>query len=146
MEISASLTNTGDNNMVEVQTNGQVKSISIPAKINGQGSSVNGGELLCLALATCCCNDIYREASKRKMIIDSVSVIVAAKFGNEGEPASRITYQVNVQSPHSKQEIHALVAYVNNIAEIHNTLRMGIQVNLQSVNESSFSETHFPPA
>jgi organic hydroperoxide reductase OsmC/OhrA len=48
------------------------------------------GELLCLALATCYCNDVYREASRRGLAIRGVEVGVAAEFGGRGEPARRL--------------------------------------------------------
>jgi len=43
-----------------VQTDNDFKPITIEPKATGYGSSINGGELLLLALATCFCNDIYR--------------------------------------------------------------------------------------
>ena len=50
---------------VTLTTDAKAHSIVIAPKAEGNGSSTNGGELLLLALATCYCNDIYREAAKR---------------------------------------------------------------------------------
>jgi len=95
------------------------------------GSSINGGELLFLALATCACNDVYREAGKRNMSIESVSVDVNGQFGKEGEPGKNIVYRMTIIAPqHSQAEIQDLIAYVNHVAEIHNTLRGGVDVRL----------------
>jgi uncharacterized OsmC-like protein len=69
-----------------VQTNDSSKQISIQPKSNGQGSSINGGELLLLSVATCFCNDLYREAAKRKINIEQVEVVATGEFGAEGEP------------------------------------------------------------
>ena len=69
MKVSAQLINTYNRNEINLQTNENVHSINIPSKQNGYGSSTNGGELLFLALATCYCNDIYREAAKRRIKI-----------------------------------------------------------------------------
>ena len=133
MHISASIINKGQQNEVNVATNQSPKQITIPAKSEGKGSSVNGGELLFLALATCFCNDIYREASRRKMNISSVEVTVSGAFGKEGEPGSNINYQVKVLSPGSSQEmIDDLVHHVDKIAEIHNTIRRGVAVTLKA--------------
>ncbi|MFT3702026.1 MAG: hypothetical protein QM802_06640 [Agriterribacter sp.] len=45
MFISATIKNSNQENDIKVNTEGNQKSIQIPAKVNGQGSSVNGGEL-----------------------------------------------------------------------------------------------------
>jgi organic hydroperoxide reductase OsmC/OhrA len=131
MILSATIKNSSVQNEITVSTNSNRKEITIPGKPEG-GSSVNGGELLFLSLATCFCNDIYREAAKRKMTILSVEVSVSGEFGKEGEPGRNITYEANVQAPdHSQREITALVDYVGQIAEIHNTLRNGVSVSLK---------------
>lgn len=131
MRITASIQNTSNANDILLSTEGNEKRITIPNKKEGRGSSVNGGELLCLALATCFCNDIYREAAKRGMTVDSVDVTVRSVFGKEGEPASNIEYDVEVKSPHSTAEITDLIKYVDDIAEVHNTLRKGLSVSLK---------------
>jgi organic hydroperoxide reductase OsmC/OhrA len=71
--------------------------ISIPGKTAGK-NSLNRGELLFLAIATCFCNDIYREAAK-KMDIRSVEVIVSCESGKEGEPDSNIIYSTRIKAP-----------------------------------------------
>jgi uncharacterized OsmC-like protein len=132
MLISASIKNSYQKNEVTVTTDSNKKEINVPGKPAGQGSSVNGGEWLFLALATCFCNDTYREAGRRKIDITSVEVTVSGEFAQEGEPASNITYEVKVQSPHtSPEEITELIHYVDRIAEIHNTLRKGVSVSLK---------------
>jgi organic hydroperoxide reductase OsmC/OhrA len=44
------------------------------------GSSINGGELLFAALATCFCNDLYREAAQRGINVQDVDVEVTETF------------------------------------------------------------------
>ncbi|MCL9806640.1 OsmC family protein [Flavobacterium amniphilum] len=132
MNISATLKNTFGKNEVIVSTQNNEKTIAIASKDGGFGSAVNGGELLFLSIATCFCNDIYREAAKRNQKNDAVEVTVSGTFGKEGEPAQKITYKVNVESEQlTEEEIEDLIAYVNTIAEIHNTLRKGIAVTLE---------------
>lgn len=129
MQISASIKNSDQQHHIVVSTEGNEKILVIPTKAEGYGSSVNGGEFLFLSLATCFCNDIYREAAKRKMEISLVEVKVSGEFGKEGEPGSNISYEAKVESVNSSaEEIEALVEYVDGIAEIHNTLRKGVEV------------------
>ncbi|GAB2801496.1 hypothetical protein GCM10027275_54570 [Rhabdobacter roseus] len=133
MNISATIKNEFQLNSISVATEGRQKTLVVPAKDNGFGSSVNGGELLFLSLAICFCNDVYREANKSKLNITSVEVTVSGEFGKEGEPASHIVYTVRVQSPTlSDQEITDLIAHVDTIAEVHNTLRKGVAVTLRT--------------
>jgi organic hydroperoxide reductase OsmC/OhrA len=63
VKISARVQNAADAHQVSVTTAGRPQRIAIPCKAAGQGSAVNGGEFLMLALATCFCNDLYREAA-----------------------------------------------------------------------------------
>ena len=72
MEISAIVKNAGNEHQVTVRTGNDARPLSIPAKHAGQGSGVNGGEFLMLALATCYCNDLYREAARRGITLDAV--------------------------------------------------------------------------
>ena len=131
MNIIATIKNSLQQNDIVVETDGNKKKIVIPAKSGGQGSSVNGAELLFLSLATCFCNDIYREGVRRNINIESVEVTVSGEFGKEGESASFINYKTNIKSDSPQNEISALIDQVDKIAEIHNTLRKGIPVTLQ---------------
>ena len=104
--------------------------MQIPAKPTGYGSAVNGGELLMLALATCFCNDIYREAARRNMVVTGVEVSVTGEFGAEGEPGSNFTYQARVTSDAPPAEIEALIRHTDQVSEIQNTLRKGLAITL----------------
>lgn len=64
MKIGARVENGAGEHRTTVTTNGASWPIDIPPKMPGDGSGVNGGELLFLALATCYCNDLYREAER----------------------------------------------------------------------------------
>lgn len=130
MKISATVTNTSGDLKTIVTTNEQSQTIPIPSKTSGAGSAVNGGELLMLAIATCYCNNIYREAAKRNIVIDKVTVECSSTFGKEGEPGSNIVYSVDVQSPAAPEEIEALIKHTDSIAEIHKTIRNGTAVTL----------------
>ena len=130
MRVSASINNTFNQHEIVVQTNSDSKEINISPKPEGYGSSVNGAELLLLSLATCFCNDIYREAVKRNISVTEVEVVVTGDFGGEGEPGSNFQYRANVIANAAPGEIDALIKYTDNIAEIHNTLRKGLNITL----------------
>jgi len=131
MHISSTIRNNVSENLIHVSTEGNSKTLIIPGKPTG-GSTVNGGELLFLSLATCFCNDLYREAAKRNMKLDLVEVSVSGEFGKEGEPGFNIMYSVKVDAAYSQQEINDLIHYVDRVAEIHNTLRKGTSVTLKA--------------
>jgi uncharacterized OsmC-like protein len=123
MKISAYVQNSAGEHLATVRTNDDARTLAIPPRHSGFGSSVNGGELLFLALATCYCNDVYREAGKRGLTIEQVEVEVEGDFGAEGEPAENVTYRASVAAQGSEAEIKDLMSYVDRVAEIHNTLR-----------------------
>ena len=132
MNISAIIRSSQNQHEINLQTNGSSKAIIIPPKSTGYGSSVNGGELLMLALATCFCNDLYREAAKRNIAIDSVEVECKGDFGAEGEPGSNFQYTAHVSSASSQEEINELIKHTDTVAEIHNTLRKGLSIKLNT--------------
>jgi uncharacterized OsmC-like protein len=113
-----------------VSTDGRASPLPVPGRAGG-GSSVNGGELLCLALATCYCNDVYREAARRGLAIGGVAVEVEAEFGGPGEPARQIRYTAHVESDATAAELEALLRHTDTVAEVHNTVRVGTPVELR---------------
>ena len=133
MKFSARVENSKDNHQITLQTGNSVHSINIPPKPTGYGSSANGGELLFLALASCYCNDLYREAAKRKIQVDRVEVEVDGDFGAEGEHAKNVTYRARVAAQASEQEIQDMMRFVDTVAEIQNTLRIATPVTLDLI-------------
>lgn len=131
MELSATVTSKRNEHNVIVSTNGTPQHIPIGPKPSGYGSSVNGGEFLLLALATCFCNDLYREANKLGIVVSGVSVECTATFGREGEPGSDFQYRVDVTADAPREVIDELIAHTDRVAEIHNTLRQGAQIVLK---------------
>jgi organic hydroperoxide reductase OsmC/OhrA len=130
MKISASIDNRAGMHEVLLTTDGQSHSLAIPPEPAGFGSSANGGELLFLALATCYCNDIYREAAKRGIRVDRVEVEVDGDFGAAGEPARDIVYHTSVTAQASEADILDLMRHTDQVAEIHNSLRVATPVRL----------------
>jgi len=130
--ISARVESSRGEHRVTLSTGPSSHRIEIAPKASGFGSSANGGELLCLAVATCYCNDIYREAAKRSIDVAGVEVRVTAEFGGEGDPARSISYDVKVSARADEEAIGELIAHTDKMAEIHNTLRLGMPVTLAS--------------
>ena len=130
MKISARIENRIDSHSVTLATNGHEHSLAIASKADGFGSSANGGELLFLALATCYCNDLYREARKRNIELRSVRVEVTGEFGAEGEGAKNINYSASVDGSATQDELLALMRHTDTVAEIQNTLRTSVPVTL----------------
>ncbi|MEZ5429000.1 MAG: OsmC family protein [Pyrinomonadaceae bacterium] len=136
IRIKARLENAPGENRVALTTKDRTHSIEIPPKEEGSGSSANGGELLFLALATCYCNDVYREAAKRGIGVERVEVEVEGDFGAEGEPARNISYHVRVVADAPEAAIRELLAYTDTVAEVQNTLRVGRRVALNRIEVS----------
>jgi uncharacterized OsmC-like protein len=130
MQIAARVSNTPSGHKVEVETDSRKQSIEISPKSTGRGSGVNGGELLFAALATCFCNDIYREATKRGIDIHDVKVEVTGRFGNPAEPARDISYRVEVSGNAPQDAIDDLIRATDSVTEIQNTLHAGCEVRL----------------
>lgn len=127
MHISASVSNTKSSHEVAVQTDSARKTLTVPAKPLG-GSAVNGGEFLMLALATCYCNDLYREAEHLGIVLDAVHVEASAVFPGVGLAATHIRYHAKVYSSAPATVITDLLRQTDAVAEVHNTIRAGIPV------------------
>ena len=128
MLISAEVRNGAGNHHVTVATAGRETKVEVPCKPTGHGSALNGGELLMLALATCYCNDLYREAQRLGIAIDGCQVIARASFDGIGVAAESITYCARVDSSAPARDIERLLSETDRLAEVHNTLRQGCRV------------------
>jgi organic hydroperoxide reductase OsmC/OhrA len=134
VKVSASVRSGSASHQVIVSTGESAQSLMVPSKPSGQGSSVNGGEFLVLALATCYCNDLYREAARLGIPIESVDVEASAEFPGIGLPASEISYRARVASPRATpQQIAELLRVTDGVAEVHNTVRAGVPVTLETL-------------
>jgi uncharacterized OsmC-like protein len=90
----------------------------------------NGGQLLLLALGACYANDVYREADKRGFDVHGVRVVVECDWEGEPPRATNVRYSTRVEAAAPEDEIMELIHYVDEIAEVHTTLRTGGPIEL----------------
>jgi len=133
VKISAVVRNASATHEVVVSTAGVQQRIAVPTKATGKGSAINGGEFLVLALATCYCNDLYREAARLGFAVESVEVEATAEFPGVGLAATNIKYKAKVLSSASAAEITELLRQTDAVAEVHNTVRSGAAVTLENL-------------
>lgn len=136
MRITARVRNTVSDHRVTVSTADESQDLSISAKATGRGSGVNGGEFLMLAPATCYCNDIYREAGRLSIPVDSVEVEARADFIGVGVAAKNISYRAQVESSAPAADIEELLRQTDAVAEVQNTIRAGVEVSLLPWNKA----------
>lgn len=130
MEISATVMSSASAHEVAVRTGTASQTLAVPANAAGRGSSVNGGEFLMLALATCYCNDLYREAERLRIPVESAQVEATADFPGVGLAATNIRYRAVVKSSADIEAIAQLLRETDAVAEVHNTVRSGVPVRL----------------
>jgi organic hydroperoxide reductase OsmC/OhrA len=128
MEISAHVSHQAGRHTVELRTHDKTQTLPVPAKTGAPGSAVNGGEFLMLALATCYCNDLYREAARLGITLDGVEVQATAQFPGIGLAATDIRYTAKVHASAPADMIEQLLRETDAVAEVHNTLRSGVPV------------------
>ena len=133
MKYSARVENSKNSHQVILHAGESQHTIDIAPRETGPGSSISGGELLFLALATCYCNDLYREAAKKNIKVESVEVDVEGDFPAAGEPARNIVYKAKVKADASEDEIRELMKFTDTVVEIQNTLRVGTAVVLSEI-------------
>src|SRR5262245_1337045 len=132
--IRAEVHDRREHHEVTLATNDRVHALAVAPRPDGRGSSLNGGELLFLALATCAVNDVHREAARLGLSVEDVHVEVSGTFAAApGSVAEGMTYAVKVAGAASEEELLALVRHVDTVAEVHNTLRLGTTVTLAQV-------------
>ncbi len=130
MEISANVTSSASAHEATVRTGSVSQPLAVPARATGLGSSINGGEFLMLALATCYCNDLYREAARLRIPIEGAQVEATAEFPGVGLAATNIRYRAVVKSSANAEAIAQLLRETDAVAEVHNTVRAGVPVEL----------------
>lgn len=129
MQISATVRQAPGSHRVTLRTGATAHALQVEPKAAG-GSATNGGEFLMLALAACYCNDLYREAARLGLALDGVEVEATAEFPGVGLAASAVRYRTAVRSNASPEAVARLLRETDAVAEVHNTLRQGVPVEL----------------
>jgi uncharacterized OsmC-like protein len=104
--------------------------IDRPTEAGGRGLGFSGGQLLNLAVAGCVSNDLFREAARRGIRLDHVRVVAESDYTGRPATSTPIEYQVELSGDATEEALADLVAYVDGIAEIPNSIRRGTEVRL----------------
>jgi uncharacterized OsmC-like protein len=104
-----------------------------PANGGGRGLGFNGGQLLYLAIGGCVSNDLFREAAARGMELTAVRVAVRGDFSGDPAVSDPVSYDVELSGDATSEQLEELVAHVDAIAEIPNSVRKGTEVKLAKV-------------
>jgi hypothetical protein len=91
-------------------------------------SAPNGAGVLHVAVALCVLNDVFREGRERGVEVAGARVSARGEFDLATWQSTGVTYTVAVESPASDDEIAALLAHVDRVAEIPRALRAGMTV------------------
>ncbi len=89
-----------------------------------------GAHLLHVAVAGCVLNDTHREAERLGLRLDGVRVVARGGFDDRWG-STGITYSVEVETEAGADDVEALLAAVDAVAEIPRTLRAGTGVSRQ---------------
>ena len=133
MKYSASMHNVDGKLDIVTKVGDGVNTLVIAPKPSGFGSSISGGEVLFLAIATCYTNDIYREARHLGITVDVVEVEVDGDFMGAGMQAEKVKCKIKVTAEASEEKIRELVEHTDAIAEIPMSLRNGTAIELTEV-------------
>jgi hypothetical protein len=88
----------------------------------------NGAGVLHVAVALCVLNDVYREGEALGVPVRGVRVSARGEFDTETWASTGITYAIEVDSTAAADEVAALLARVDEVAEIPRVLRAGTSV------------------
>ena len=118
--------------------------IDRPADGGGRDLGFNGGELLHLAVAGCVSNDLFREARALGIRLTRVAITAQRRVHRHAPVSGGIGYSVEVWGDAPAAELRALVARVDTIAEIPNSLRRGTAVRLSEAQVHGSDERPAP--
>lgn len=107
-----------------------------PVEAGGGGHGFNGGQLLNLAVAGCISNDLFREAARAGISLRRVRVTVRSDYAGDPAVSTPIDYDVELEGDAPQDALNDLLARVDKIAEIPNSLRRGTEVRLGSARVS----------
>ena len=63
-------------------------------------------------------------------MVNNLEVSVNGEFGNRGDPAKNVSFDVQISAEASQDEITELLKITDSVAEIQNTMRIAVPVAL----------------
>lgn len=102
-----------------------------PTQAGGHGLGFSGGQLLYLSIAACVSNDLFREAGTLGIRLRRVSIDVDGDFPARGSGSTAIDVAVTIDADADDAAIDALVAEVDRVAEIPNSMRGTTPVHIR---------------
>jgi uncharacterized OsmC-like protein len=115
-----------------VLSSGSAEAVRFPHRWTPEGVTVEatftGAHLLHLAAAGCVLNDVYREAERLGLPVRGVRVTASGGFDTDSWRSTGIRYVVQIDSPASADELEAVLAAVDSVAEIPRSIRAGASV------------------
>jgi uncharacterized OsmC-like protein len=102
------------------------------AAAGGGGLGFSGGQLFYLSIAACWSNDLYREATTMGIELDGVEISVDGDFPARGSGSTPITVGVVVRTGAAEDQVRALIAEVERVAEIPRAIREGPPIEVQA--------------
>jgi hypothetical protein len=75
-------------------------------------------------------NRLYREASRLEISLQCVEIEASGTFAGVGLAASDVRYRATVESTACPDAVAQLLRQTNAVAEVHNTIRKGVPVQL----------------
>jgi hypothetical protein len=107
--------------------------VSMPHRWTPEGvvieAEFTGGHLYHLAVAGCLVNDLYREAHHLGIAVDGVRIRAFGGFDPGAWSSTGVSYEIDVASEATSDEIERLVSVVDDVAEIPKALRAGATVS-----------------
>ena len=99
-------------------------------KAGGRGMGFNGGQLLCLAIGGCFCNDLQYVAYDMGIRLASIEVDVTVDF--EGTPliATAAVMRVAVTAIDKGVDIGGVIRRASEISSVTNSIRRGVPVHI----------------
>jgi OsmC-like protein len=109
------------------------EAVSFPHSWTSTGVTVEaeftGAHLLHVAAAGCVLNDVYREARSVHLVIDGARVSASGDYDTDTWASTGIQYRVELDSAADTDDLAALLARVDEVAEIPRVLRQGSTVH-----------------
>jgi uncharacterized OsmC-like protein len=104
-----------------------------PTSGGGGGLGFSGGQLMYASIAACVSNDLHREAATLGITLTHVALTVDGDFPARGQGSTPVTIDLELAGDAPVKRLRELVAIVDEVAEIPNSMRGTTVVALRNV-------------